>query len=745
MNDVSTTDAPAADCAVALGPDGRVLDWSPAAERTFGLERAEALGQTLEALIGVPPEATAGDTAGQRVEVEARHRQGHIVVCGLSVHLLRLPGGAHRLVCLRPSGACERELQQASAHAVALSAAMTELAGACAEDELAAVLARCGRPAVPHDATLFLEGGGDLRAHPVRLPGEDAPAARSAADAPARAAMDRGQTLVLSGPQLPHAGWPGTLVVLPLRVGGRAQGALALAFEQGPPGGRQLQFLEHLAAQCAHALGNLRAHAALHESEARFRATFNQAAVGIAQTGLDGRWLNVNDKLCEIVGRSRPELLALRFQDITHPDDLESDLEHVGQLLGGARRTYALQKRYLRGDGEPVWVNLTVSLVRGEDGAPRYFIAVIEDITAVKATEAELVQARDELEQRVAERTAALQAIGAQLQRQVQELELRSEEARLLGKMGEMLQSCVHLEEARQVVARYAARLFPGASGALYTFGASGTVLEMESWNGPSASFAVFSPTECWALRRGRLFVREAGRPGPVCGHLPSGHGESTLCAPLLAQGEPVGLLHLSQPQAFGEAQERLARTVAETAALATVNLRLRETLQQQSIRDPLTGLFNRRHLEETFEREAHRARRYGHGIGVMMMDVDHFKRFNDTFGHEAGDALLRELARVLQAGVRGEDVVCRYGGEEFALLLPGASREQTVARAEQLRLSVRDMRVSSRGEALDSVSASFGVATFPEHGEGLYDLLRTADAALYRAKQEGRNRVVVA
>jgi diguanylate cyclase (GGDEF)-like protein len=205
-----------------------------------------------------------------------------------------------------------------------------------------------------------------------------------------------------------------------------------------------------------------------------------------------------------------------------------------------------------------------------------------------------------------------------------------------------------------------------------------------------------------------------------------------------------IRLLYLEGTEtAFSKRQERLAQTVAESVALAMVNLRLRETLRQQSIRDPLTGLFNRRYLEETFERELRRAERKGESIGIIMLDVDRFKLFNDTHGHDAGDALLKALGGVLKESVRAEDVACRYGGEEFTLLLTGATQQQTFDRAEQVREAVAGLKVMNQGKLLDGVSASMGVATFPQHGRDLAGLVRAADLALYRAKHEGRNRVI--
>lgn len=193
------------------------------------------------------------------------------------------------------------------------------------------------------------------------------------------------------------------------------------------------------------------------------------------------------------------------------------------------------------------------------------------------------------------------------------------------------------------------------------------------------------------------------------------------------------------------EARQRLAHVVGEQLSLALANLKLRETLRDQSIRDPLTGLFNRRYLEETFERDLQRAARNHSSLGVIMLDVDYFKSFNDTLGHEAGDAVLRELGGFLARCIRGADIACRYGGDEFVLILPDSPLEMSQRRAEELREGVAALPVHFRGRPLGPTTVSLGVAAFPDHGLDKEALLRIADAALYRAKHEGRNRAVTA
>jgi diguanylate cyclase (GGDEF)-like protein len=176
--------------------------------------------------------------------------------------------------------------------------------------------------------------------------------------------------------------------------------------------------------------------------------------------------------------------------------------------------------------------------------------------------------------------------------------------------------------------------------------------------------------------------------------------------------------------------------------ALALGNLKLRESLKNQSICDPLTGLFNRRYMEESLEREFSRANRNKTSAAIVMMDLDHFKRFNDTFGHQAGDTLLRTLGDFLKRNTRGQDIACRYGGEEFALVLTDTSLTGAMQRAEILRQQVKQLSVEYAGQLLGQVSMSMGVALFPDHGTTIGDVLRASDQALYRAKREGRDRV---
>lgn len=186
-------------------------------------------------------------------------------------------------------------------------------------------------------------------------------------------------------------------------------------------------------------------------------------------------------------------------------------------------------------------------------------------------------------------------------------------------------------------------------------------------------------------------------------------------------------------------------RDITERKQAQDALLKSQALLREQSVRDHLTGLFNRRYMEETLERELLRASRKGLYLGTMMLDVDHFKRFNDTWGHAAGDKILSELGNLLLKQIRGEDIACRYGGDEFIIVLPDASLEVTRERARRLCEHTRRLKIHFKGQTFEMITFSVGVAAFPENGSTSAEILKAADAALYRAKHEGRGRVVVA
>jgi diguanylate cyclase (GGDEF)-like protein len=321
----------------------------------------------------------------------------------------------------------------------------------------------------------------------------------------------------------------------------------------------------------------------------------------------------------------------------------------------------------------------------------------------------------------------------------------------------DVLQSCQTVDEAYSIATGVLPGTFSCLSGALCITSASRNIVEAVSvWGAGATTEKAFKPDDCWALRRGKMHIVKDSASPMRCAHVKGLPAGGYLCIPLAAQGETLGVLCLecspaSASSSSGAAAdpmailERQALAVGERLSLTLANLRLREALRRQSVRDPLTGLFNRRFMEESLERELGRAARGNQTVALVMLDIDHFKHFNDTFGHQAGDTLLRALGDFLKQRTRGQDVACRYGGEEFAFILAGASIDAAHKRARVLREDLKLLQVQHGGQLLGSVTLSMGIAAFPTHASNAETLVKAADKALYKAKKEGRDRIVVA
>jgi diguanylate cyclase (GGDEF)-like protein len=337
----------------------------------------------------------------------------------------------------------------------------------------------------------------------------------------------------------------------------------------------------------------------------------------------------------------------------------------------------------------------------------------------------------------------------------IDKLERQNRKLILLCDMDELLQASHDEEEVYTIVTNYSNRLFPDESGALFIFNDVLNILECVSeWGDKINSEREFLSDKCWALRLGRLHYVDNAPSELYCQHLSETSNINHYCVPMVARGKTLGLLYLQSGirSAGGAGDEReniytshIVSTMAKLTALALGNIKHHEALQNYAIYDSLTGLFNRRYMEETLKREISRVARNREPLGLIMVDIDHFKQFNDTYGHAAGDMLLRSIGDFFKDRIRREDIACRYGGEEFVLILPGSSLENTCRRAEQLHEEIKRVRVRHRGSFISSVEVSMGVVVFSEHGTSAELLLESADKALYKAKAQGRNRIVVA
>lgn len=333
----------------------------------------------------------------------------------------------------------------------------------------------------------------------------------------------------------------------------------------------------------------------------------------------------------------------------------------------------------------------------------------------------------------------------------VERLEQQAAESRLLIAARDEVALCLEVKMAQEVTIRYLVQLLPGTAGSLCFINNSRQLMEsVETWGGvEKVTFDGFAPETCCAIRSGRIRWRKPERSEVHCTHFAGRAPERYVCLPLTAHGETLGILTIELPSsdvaATAEAREGTLISLGEMAAMAISGLHLREKLESQSIRDGLTSLFNRSFMEIALERELTRASRQAKQVAVMMLDIDHFKQFNDSFGHEAGDVVLREVADAMRLGVRGEDIVCRFGGEEFVIIMPEITTRAALERAELLRRMVSDLALRYHGQLLRQVTISVGVAMYPDHADLPDELLRTADHALYAAKHKGRNCVVAA
>lgn len=471
---------------------------------------------------------------------------------------------------------------------------------------------------------------------------------------------------------------------------------------------------------------------ALRLSELQLSSLLNSSLDGIMAfqsirdvegTIIDFEYLIANPASCEMTGKTVEELIGNRLLSVMPGHQEDGLFDYYVQVVESGEP--ATREFYYNHEGLDSWFeNIAVKLGDG-------FAVTFRDITQIKTYQ------------------ATLETTNQELQKRLQDLRERHSEMQTLSKISDFLQACLTVKEACQVVATFMTSLFPDCSGGIFQLKESRYSLEnVAQWGEDLYSQLEFSHQDCWGLRRGRLH-RMAEQHGELrCNHLSSiPEGATTYCLPMVAQGETLGLFYLLVPPnlELSGSKRQLAQTVAEQLGLAIANLNLRQTLRQQSIRDALTGLYNRRYFEDILDQEIERAKSNQTALSLVMLDVDHFKNFNDTYGHDAGDHVLQSISQCLKNHLRVCDIVCRYGGEELAVILPGYDLETARAIAERLRQEIVQLSLYYENQLLGPVSASFGLANFPEAGDSHLTLFQAADRALYRAKTRGRNQVVLA
>jgi diguanylate cyclase (GGDEF)-like protein/PAS domain S-box-containing protein len=500
-------------------------------------------------------------------------------------------------------------------------------------------------------------------------------------------------------------GLAGGSFIFPVIAEGRTVGVLSFTSKEvRMPDERLMEAIGLIGAQVGQVLKRIATEIALRESEGRFRQTFDLAASGIAHIGLDGVFLRVNPRLCEMLGYREEELIGRSVREISHPEDHEAAERARGDLQVPSMR---FEKRYLRKDGSIVWASLSVALARGAAGEPLYEISVVEDITSRKQNE-ERRAANERYQKKIARLGEEALA-----KRNAEELIAEAVRSVLEGLGGGTVAYLERAPHAHEVLVRRVAGMAAEEPCAPAVY-ATGSALAEALEQGRGARGELPFAWACGEIAELAAVQGEDGARGALCA-LPAGtailgHDEAGFLA-AAASVLSAGLKRI-------ESESRLA-------FLAQF--------------DPLTGLPNRALLADRFEQMIVQARRHQAQLGVLFVDLDEFKLVNDSLGHAGGDELLKEAARRLQAVVRAGDTVARIAGDEFAIVLADLGRAEDAALVAQKLIERLSAAVEVGGHEI-FVSASIGVALFPADGEDVETLLGAADAAMYRAKQAGRN-----
>ncbi len=481
--------------------------------------------------------------------------------------------------------------------------------------------------------------------------------------------------------------------------------------------------------------------------EKRFRSIFENATDGIYQSSFDGRFLKANPALVRMLGCSSMQNVIDAYPCI--PDDLYANPADWKKMLDKLKRNGRVSEfetKLKRDDGGVLYASISAYQVHDDLEDMDYIEGSIADIRARKRAQYALLKHRDNLKEEVKKRTNKLAAI-------VTELKHRNREAELMAHMRDLLQACNTEQESFDIVASICSQIFPSHAGFVAikreTMDIAQAVVGFGDYPWEEIQFNL---NDCWAVRRGGAHIVADPEAEPSCPQI-KGRSRSNLCVPITARSECLGIIHLScdcsgvEPRLRTPTLKRIEsklKGVTELYALSLANIRLRERLHLQSIVDSLTGLFNRRHMEYALTREFDRATRSGTNVGLMMLDIDHFKQLNDSCGHEVGDKVLWKIGMFLKNSIRGEDIACRYGGEELIVILPGCSPEDCLQKANEIRQGIEQLTVVVKKRE-HRVTVSIGISSFPQNGELIDEVIRAADDAMYEAKKAGRNCIVSA
>ncbi len=490
-----------------------------------------------------------------------------------------------------------------------------------------------------------------------------------------------------------------------------------------------------------------RANEVVALSEARYRLLMDTASEGIWIVDRLGRITFSNPRITEMLGYSPEELKSMTLLELVPEADRPAIMDSLQRHRQGLAVRGARQLLNSKGARVPVHMSSSPMFDKGEVAS---ILGVVTDLSEQMMAHEQLQNLAADLEDRVTQRTQAYRETAAQLAATLEIARFQSRNYGLLQEMADMLQSCSTSFEAARVAGEFAVRLFDADAGTIYTRDhETGTFSVLHSWGASNESAEQVVIDDCWAMRQNKLYPSSVNQFTLRCNHLRLGPSRNTCCLPMSANGQASGLINLRRGAPFVSLDVEASAEFEKVAQLFTANitqflsnLALRRSLEQQSLRDPLTNLFNRRYFNEQLAIEFERANRSRAPLALQMVDIDHFKRINDRFGHEAGDRVLRMVSDVLAQNARSGDIVCRWGGEEFLILMPGSNAAAAKRRADEIRSRINDQIEIVGGTR---VSVSIGVASYPEHASDPDGLIDVSDRALYAAKGAGRNRVTVA
>ncbi|HHW4984130.1 TPA: diguanylate cyclase, partial [Legionella anisa] len=464
-------------------------------------------------------------------------------------------------------------------------------------------------------------------------------------------------------------------------------------------------------------------------SEESFRNTIENAPIGMAIVSPEGVCIHANRTLQEILGYSAEELHNKSMLEITYVDDVPMTQDAMNKLLLGELRISHMEKRYVRKDGSIIWAMVSATLIRNAQGEPINFIAQMKDVS-------DRVQNEEKMRE-----------LNEKTMETLNELKLLEHDESLLNKLNRSLQVCITTEEAFPRIHIIAQDLFPNLSGGLSIY--NQVMKQMETvvcWGKEQFLPKIFFPMDCFSIREATTNVVDDPNKSVHCAHYLTPPQGGYMVLPLIVQNELIGVIHLlaSKSKRLTQHQQDMANSFANIVKLAIANINLRVSLSELSLHDPLTNLYNRRYLNDILSRELIRIAREKKTLCVAMLDIDDFKRLNDTYSHLAGDEVLKSIGKLLKENFRKSDISFRFGGEEFVVVLLNTTLNNAASRMEEFHEEVKATSIYYKGNPLPHITISIGVAEAPKHGATIDEIIKAADHALYAAKKGGKDQVKV-